>query len=92
MKEQPYECFICNDIIREGDRNSHMSKHYEEVDLYSTCSMCKVKKHISYFRFKTNKCRLCVYLQRYLFGRTKDRFKEYIRKYNILLVAYEKIK
>ena len=68
-----------------------MNKHYEEVNLYLTCSMCKVNKHISYFRFKTNNRRLCVYLQRYRFGRTKDRFNEYIRKYNILLVADRKI-
>ena len=90
-REQPYDCFICNDIIRERDRNSHMSRHYEEVDLCLACSVCKLNKHNSYFRFKTNKCRLCVCLQRYRFGLTKDRFNENIREHNILLVADEKI-
>ena len=82
-REQPYECFICNGIIKERDRNSHISKHYEEVGLYLTCSMCKVEKRISYFRFKTNNCRLCVYLQRYRFGGTRDRFNEYVKIHNI---------
>ena len=91
FREPPYDFFICNDIIRERDRNSHMSRHYEEVDLYLTCSMCKPNKHISYFRLKTNKCRLCVYLKRYRFGHNKDRFNEYIREHNILLLAHEKI-
>ena len=82
-REQRYECFICNGIIKERDRNSHINKHYEEVRLYLTCSMCKVMKHISYFRFKTNKCRLCAYLLRYRFGSAKDRFNEYVTIHNI---------
>ena len=78
-REQPYECFICNRITKERDRNSHISQHYEEARLYLTWfCMFNVNKDISYFRFKTNKCRLCVYLQRYRFGRTKDRLNEYV--------------
>ena len=77
--EQPYESFICKVVIKEKDRNEHMSKHYNEAWLYLTCSMCKLNKHISCFRFKTNKCRLCVYLHRYRFSRTWGRFKEHVK-------------
>ena len=66
-------------VIEEKDRTDHMSKHYNEVELYLTCSMCKLNKHISFFRFKTNKCRLSVYLHRYRLGRTRDRFEDYVK-------------
>ena len=56
-REQPYECFKCKEAIKEKDRNDHMSKHYDEAKLCLTCAMCKLKKHISYFRFKTNNWR-----------------------------------
>ena len=56
-----------------------MGKHYIEAELYLTCSMCKLNKHISYFRFRKNKCGLCVHLQRYRFSHTRDRFKEHVK-------------
>ena len=75
--------FICNVIIKNRDRNSQISKHYEEAGLYLNCSICKVNKHISYFRLKTNKCRLCVYLQKYRLGSTRERFNEYVKIHTI---------
>ena len=80
-KKQPNECFICKVVIKEKDRNDHMSKHYNEAELYLTCSMSKLNQHIYYFRFKTNKCRFCVYLHRYRFSRTRERFKEHVKIY-----------
>ena len=44
--------------------------------------MCRVNKHISYYRFRNAKCRLCIYLHRYRYGHTKDRFKEYVKRVN----------
>ena len=61
-REQPYNCFICKVVIKEKDRNDHMSKHYNEAELYLTFSMYKLNKHNCYFWVITNKCRLCVYL------------------------------
>ena len=60
-----------------------MSQRYNNPDLYKTCSLCKIYKHIFYFRFKEEKCRLCIYLQRFRFHHTKDKFKEHVLKYNI---------
>ena len=45
--------------------------------------MCKENQHISGFRFKNFKCRLCIYLHRYRYTLTKDRFKEYAERFNI---------
>ena len=82
-REQPYECFICEVVIKKKDRIDHMSKHYKEADIYLTCSMCRLNKHISFFSFKTNKCRFYVCLHRYRFSRTRDRFKQHVYSYNI---------
>ena len=56
-----------------------MSKHYNDPDQYLTCHKCKVNKHISHYRFKNYTCRICLYLNRYRFGHTK----EHAKKYNI---------
>ena len=45
--------------------------------------MCRVNKHISYYRFRNAKCRLCIYLHRYKHTYAKDRFKEYVKRFNI---------
>ena len=45
--------------------------------------MRKANKQITHFRFKNFTCRLCVYLSRYSFTRTKEKFAEYAMKYNI---------
>ena len=47
--------------------------------------MCGVNKHISYYRFRNAKCRLCIYLHRYRYGHTRNHFKEHVYKYNINL-------
>ena len=57
-----------------------MNKLYKDPDLYKTCIMCNVNQHLSGFRFKTFKCRLSIYLHRYGYKNTKNRFKEYTEK------------
>ena len=47
--------------------------------------MCKVNPHISGFRFKNLKCRLCIYLHKNRYGHTRDRVKEYVERFNIKL-------
>ena len=44
--------------------------------------MCNVDQHINRFRFKKFRCRLCVYIHRYRYTHTKDRFKKYAEKFN----------
>ena len=60
-----------------------MVKHYNDPNQYLTCINCKVNKHISECRFKHYTSRICLYLNRYRFGRTKERFREYARKFNL---------
>ena len=60
-----------------------MSIHYNDPNLYITCMMCNVNQHISGFRLKIFKCRLCVHIHRYRYTHTKDRFKEFAEKLNI---------
>ena len=45
-RKQLFECFICKAVIKEKDRNDHRSKHFFEAELYLTCSMCNLDKHI----------------------------------------------
>ena len=49
--------------------------------------MCNVNQHISGFRFQNFKCRLCIYIHRYRYTHTKDRFKEYAEKFNIIMYS-----
>ena len=59
-----------------------MHFHFNDPNQYSVCRMCKVNKHITHFRFKHFTCKLCIYLSRYRFARTKERFVDYAKKYN----------
>ena len=45
--------------------------------------MCKINKHISYYRFNCFRCRLCIHLHRYGCGHKKERFREHVKKYCI---------
>ena len=45
--------------------------------------MCNVYKHISLYKFRNRKCRLCIYLHRYRYGHTRNQFREHVYKYNI---------
>ena len=78
-----FECYICRGHFKKRDFNSHMDMHYNDPNLYITCTMCKVNQHISGFKFKNFTCRLCVYVHRYRYTRTKDRFKKYAVGFNI---------
>ena len=60
-----------------------MSKHYNDPDQYLVCKKCNVNKHIAHYRFKHYTFRICLYLNRYRFGLTKEKFKEHAKKYNI---------
>ena len=81
-KELEYCCYICKDIVKVKDYIKHLEKHYNDKNLNLAC-MCRVNKHISYYRFRNAKCRLCTYLHRYRHTYAKDRFREYVKRFNI---------
>ena len=51
-QSKPYLCFICNEAIPHRDSHSHISKHYNDPNQYLTWRMCKISKHISYYRYR----------------------------------------
>ena len=65
-KELDYFCYVCKKMVKEKDYIEHLGYHYSDPDQYLTCSMCNVYKHISLYRFRNRKCRLCIYLHRYI--------------------------
>ena len=82
-KELEYSCYICNSLVKVKNYIGHLEEHYKNPDFYINCKMCNVYKHISFFRFRNAKCKLCIYLHRYRFGHTRNQFREHIYKYNI---------
>ena len=76
-----FECYICKDYFKNRHYINHMDIHYNDPSLYLTCIMCKVNQHISGFRFTNFHCRLCIYLHRYRYGQTRDKFKEYVERF-----------
>ena len=82
-KEIEYHCYVCANVVKVIDYIEHLGKHYNDKSLYLTCCMCRVNKHISDYRFRKAKCRLCIYLHRYRHIHTKDRFEEYVKRFNI---------
>ena len=78
-------CFICSDIITFTERHDHTHIHFNDPNQYLVCRMCKLNKYITHMRFKLFTCRSCVYLSRYRFTRTKERFVEFAKKYNMKL-------
>ena len=78
-----FECYICKGYIQKRHYINHMNIQYNDPNLYITCFMCNVNQHISGFRFKNFKCRLCNYPHKYRYKHTRDRFKEYVEKFNI---------
>ena len=71
-KELEYCCYICKDIVKVKDFIKHLEEHYVNRDQYLEYKNCKVYKHIFYFRFRKCRCRLCIYLNRYRFGHTRN--------------------
>ena len=59
------ECYICKGYFKNRHYIIHVSIHYNDPNLFITCMMCIVNQHISGFRFKNYKSRLCIYLHRY---------------------------
>ena len=82
-QSKPFQCFVCDKVIAYRERHDHMGAHFNDPNQYLVCRKCKINKHVSYYRFKHYTCSLCLYLIRFRFGHTKERFIEYIRKYNI---------
>ena len=62
-----------------------MPIHFSDPDQYLKCSLCKVNQHISNYRFKNFTCRECVYLRKYSFRHTKEKFLEHAKKYLLKL-------
>ena len=60
-----------------------MRKHNNDSNQYLVCRMCKLNKHISYYRFKRFRCRLCMFLHWYKINHNKDQFKKYEERYKI---------
>ena len=82
-KELEYCCYICKDIVKVKDYSKQLGEHYDNPDQYLECNMCKVHKHISFFRFRNGRCRLCIYLNRYRFTHSRNHFREHVYKYSI---------
>ena len=78
-----FKCYICKDYFKNRGYINHMNMHFNNPNLYLTCIMCNVNQHILGFRFKSFKGRLCVYMYRYRYTGTKERFNECSEKFNI---------
>ena len=71
-KELEYSCYVFKNMVKVKDYIEHLGYHYSDPDQYLTCSMCNVYKHISLYRFRNRKCRLCIYLHRSNLTRLDD--------------------
>ena len=60
----------------------HVAKHYKDTNLKLKCERCCKTKPITEFRLFRDKCRLCTYLYRYRFGKTKNIWNEYLQQIN----------
>ena len=65
------------------DYIERLGYHNSDPDQYLTYSMCNVYKHISSYRFRNRKSRLCIYLHRYRYGHIRNQFGDHIYKFNI---------
>ena len=82
-KEIENYCYIC----KVKDYIKHLGDHYANPNQYLDCNMCKVYKHIYFFRFRNGKCGLCIYLNRYKFGHYRNQFREHDYSYNIFVAG-----
>ena len=82
-QSKPLSCFVRNETITYRERHNHMVIHCNDPNQYLICKKCKVNNYISHCRFKHYICRICLYLNRYRFGHTKERFREHAKKFNI---------
>ena len=51
-KELEYCCYMFKDIVEVKDYIKNLEKDYDNRDEYLQCNICKVYKHISFFRFR----------------------------------------
>ena len=82
-KELEYSRYVCKNMVKVKDYIENLGYHYSDPDQYLTCSMSNVYKHISLYRIRNWKCRLCIYLHRYRYGHTRNQFREHVYKCNI---------
>ena len=73
-QSKPYICFICNETITYKEKHNHMRIHFSDPDQFLLCNLCKVNQNISNCRYKQFTCRERVYLRRYRFRHTQERF------------------
>ena len=78
-------CYVCKGerLVKVKDYIEHLGYHYSDPYQYLACSLCNVFKHISFYRFRNKKCRLCIYLLRYRYDHTRNQFREHVYKFNI---------
>ena len=76
-KQLEYCCYICKNIVKVKNYIKHLGDHYDNPDQYLECIMCKVCKHIYFFRIRNGRCRLCIYLNRYRFGHNIGEARDY---------------
>ena len=81
-KELEYS-YVCKNMVKVKDYIEYLGYLYSDPDQYLVCSMYNVYKHMSLFRFRNRKCRLCIYLHIYRYGHTRNQFREHVYKYNI---------
>ena len=86
-KQLEYCCHLWKDIVKSKDYIKLLREHYVNPNQYLECNMCKVYTHISFFRLRNGRCRLCIYFSRYRFTHTRNQFREHVYKYNITVAG-----
>ena len=65
----------------------HNSEHYKNPCLNLTCIVCLRNKPLTEFRLLHKKCRRCVFIFRYRYGKTKNIYPRYLEEINANLHA-----
>ena len=73
-----YYCSFC-DYSTDNfiEYSQHSTPHYKDPNLFTTCCFCNKYQPITGFRKLHKKCRLCTYICRYRFGKTRIQYEEY---------------
>ena len=78
-----FECQFCDYSNSDFYKyRAHCSVHYRDPNLSLTCYFCNINQPITGFRLLHTKCRLCVHLYRYRFGKTKNIYPNYLNQIN----------
>ena len=77
------KCEFCEFTVDNYyDYREHVAKHYKDPNLKMNCGLCHQTKSLTEFRLFKHQCRLCVYIFRYRYGKTKQRYEEYLKDIN----------